>query len=201
MTVSMYAEALKLAHRDDAESQKLQRIGESADRILRFARELLGYAKPAREPVETVALDEVIDQAARFCREAVEARKADLRLRFAEPAVMVRGHRQKLTQVFVNLLTNAAQAVHLGGRIAVSTAARDGMAEARVHDDGPGIPAEARERVFEPFFSTKPEGQGSGLGLAIVRGIVEASGGSVEVESEPGRGTTFIVRLPSAPAS
>ena len=199
-TVSMYAEVLRQRPRDEADAQKLQRIGESADRILRFARELLGYARPTREPAEPVSLDEVIEQAAKFCREAIEGRKAHLELRLASPAVVVRGHRQKLTQVFVNLLTNAAQAVGPGGKIAVSTALLEGMGEARVEDDGPGMPPGVRDRLFEPFFSTKPEGQGSGLGLSIVRGIVESAGGSIAVRTAPGEGTAFTVRLPSLPA-
>jgi PAS domain S-box-containing protein len=197
-TVSMYAEAMQQGRRDEADAQKLKRIGESADRILRLARELLGYARPAREPAEPVRLDDVIGQAVRFCREAISGRKAELLLTLATPPVVVRGHRQKLTQVFVNLLTNAAQAVPLGGKIEVLTAQADGMVEARVKDDGPGMPAEVRARLFEPFFSTKPEGEGSGLGLSIVRGIVEAGEGTIEVETAEGRGTTFTVRLPAA---
>ena len=196
-TVSLYAEHLRQRPRDEADAQKLQRIGESADRILKFARELLGYARPTREPAEPVPLDDVIEQAAKFCREAIDASKARLELRLARPAVVVRGHRQKLTQVFVNLLTNAAQAVAPGGHIAVSTKLFEGMGEVRIEDDGPGMPPGVRDRLFEPFFSTKPEGQGSGLGLSIVRGIVESAGGSIAVRSAPGEGTAFTVRLPA----
>ncbi len=201
-TVSMYAEALRDKHRagDQGDAQKLQRIGESADRILRFARELLSYARPAREPAEEVLLHEVIEQAAKFCAEAVAHRKASLTLHLGTPLI-VRGQRQKLTQVFVNLLTNAAQAVGEGGHIEVRTALHDGAAEACVKDDGPGISSEVRARLFEPFFSTKPEGEGSGLGLSIVRGIVEAAGGSIAVQSAPGQGTAFTVRLPAHPTS
>jgi signal transduction histidine kinase len=148
-----------------------------------------------REPVEAVPLSDVIEQAAKFCQEAIDRRAATLSLRLERPA-LVRGHRQKLTQVFVNLMTNAAQAVPQGGHIDVSTTLREDAVEARVADDGPGIPEEVRPHLFQPFFSTKPEGEGSGLGLSIVRGIVEASGGSIEVQSAPGRGTVFIVRLP-----
>jgi PAS domain S-box-containing protein len=196
-TVALYAEALHDKHRagDQGDAQKLQRIGESADRILRFARELLSYARPVREPVEAVPLSDVIEQAAKFCQEAIDRRSATLSLRLERPA-LVRGHRQKLTQVFVNLMTNAAQAVPQGGHIDVSTTLREDAVEARVADDGPGIPDEVRPHLFQPFFSTKPEGEGSGLGLSIVRGIVEASGGSIEVQSGPGRGTVFTVRLP-----
>src|SRR3989475_5237291 len=65
-----------------------------------------------------------------------------------------------------------------------------------VADTGPGIPAEIRSKIFEPFFTTKPPGEGTGLGLSLCRGIIEAHGGTIEVESEPGRGTTFVIELP-----
>jgi len=197
-TVSMYAEVLRQRPRDEADALKLQRIGESADRILRFARELLGYARPAREPEGPVSLDEVIEQAAKFCHEAIAGRQARLELHLAKPAVIVRAHRQKLTQVFVNLFTNAAQAISPGGHIEVRTQLNGKVGEVRVSDDGPGMPDEVRARLFEPFFSTKPEGQGSGLGLSIVRGIVESVGGSIAVRSAPGEGTIFTLRLPAA---
>jgi signal transduction histidine kinase len=195
-TVSMYAEALRHRQRDEGDQQKLQRIGESADRILRFARELLSYARPAKEPLEVLSLNEVIEQAAKFCADAVAHRKAQLLLRLS-PGLRVRGQRHKLVQVFVNLLTNAAQAVREGGHIEVSSSERDAQVEACVRDDGQGMSDEVRARAFEPFFSTKAEGEGSGLGLSIVRGIVEGLGGTVLVESEPGKGSAFTVRLPA----
>ncbi len=196
-TVAMYAESLQLRQRDAAEREKLQRIGESADRILRFARDLLSYARPAKEPVEVLELHEIIEQAAKFCAEAIAAREAQLLLRLS-PDLRVRGQRHKLVQVFVNLMTNASQAVRAGGHIEVSDALAGGMVRATVKDDGAGIHPDVQARLFEPFFSTKPEGQGSGLGLSIVRGIVDALGGTVEVQSRPGEGAAFTIALPSA---
>ena len=195
-TVSLYAEALKGKQHEEGDAHKLQRIGESADRILRFARELLNYARPVKEPAELVPLSDAIEQAAKFCGEAVARRNAALALHLA-PRLVVRGQRHKLVQVFVNLLTNAAQAVRAGGRIDVTCALHEGMAEATVRDDGAGMPDEVRARIFEPFFSTKPEGQGSGLGLSIVRGIIESAGGTIAVQTAPGQGTSFTVRLPA----
>ena len=100
----------------------------------------------------------------------------------------------------MNLLTNAAQALSVkdrGGVIRIRTA-RDGSdVVITVADDGPGIPSEVLPRIFDPFFTTKDVGEGSGLGLSIVHGIVERHGGTISVDSEPGRGTTFTVRLPT----
>jgi signal transduction histidine kinase len=112
----------------------------------------------------------------------------------------VRGHAGQLHQVFMNLLTNAAQALGergSGGLIRIATERRDGKAVITVADDGPGIPAEVLPRIFDPFFTTKDVGQGSGLGLSIVHGIVERHGGTIAVDSSVGKGTTFTVSLPA----
>jgi signal transduction histidine kinase len=113
----------------------------------------------------------------------------------------VRGHAGQLHQVFMNLLTNAAQAIAAGGHggtIRIATERRDGKAVITVADDGPGIAAEVLPRIFDPFFTTKDVGEGSGLGLSIVHGIVERHGGTISVDSTVGRGTTFTVSLPTA---
>ena len=102
----------------------------------------------------------------------------------------------QINQVFMNLLANACDAVESGGNIWVTTRADAGHVTVAVRDDGHGIPADALGRIFEPFFTTKPIGQGTGLGLAISHGVVAAHGGRIEVDSEPGHGSTFRVVLP-----
>ncbi len=112
----------------------------------------------------------------------------------------IRGHAGQLNQVFMNLLTNAAQALsgRDGARILLATQRRGDQVVIAVGDNGPGIPAEIIPKIFDPFFTTKEVGQGSGLGLSIVHGIVERHGGTIEVESQVGQGTTFTVTLPVA---
>ncbi len=104
----------------------------------------------------------------------------------------------RLTQVFVNLLANAAQAIEGEGVITVATRHEDGRVEASVTDTGCGIPPDRMDRLFQPFFTTKPPGVGTGLGLWLVRRTIESFGGGVEVASEVGRGSTFRVILPAA---
>ena len=104
----------------------------------------------------------------------------------------------RLTQVFINLLANAAHAIEKSGVITVTTAEQDAHVVASVTDTGCGIPREAMNRLFEPFFTTKPPGVGTGLGLWLVRETVQAFGGRVEIASEVGRGTTVRVILPAA---
>lgn len=105
-------------------------------------------------------------------------------------------HPAQLNQVFMNLLTNAAQAIEEKGEITISTEATDECIVVRISDTGKGIPEENIGKLFDPFFTTKAVGEGTGLGLAIAHGIVEKHKGTIEVESEVGVGTTFIIMLP-----
>jgi signal transduction histidine kinase len=114
-----------------------------------------------------------------------------------DPDARIRGFPGQIDQVLMNLLTNAAQAIgDRGGTIRVSGQSRDAQVLLTVSDDGPGIPADVLPRIFDPFFTTKDVGEGSGLGLSIVHGIVERHGGQIDVDSKPGRGTTFTISFP-----
>jgi signal transduction histidine kinase len=104
----------------------------------------------------------------------------------------------QLNQVFLNLFTNAAQAMEANGRLHIKSWREGDDINVSVRDSGKGIPAEIRARIFDPFFTTKPVGQGTGLGLAITHQIVQRHGGEIRVESEPGVGTCFHIRLPVA---
>jgi len=102
----------------------------------------------------------------------------------------------QLNQVFMNLLVNAAHAIEGQGTITIRTAVRGDEAWVEIADTGSGIPAQLLTRIFDPFFTTKPVGKGTGLGLSLSYGIVQKHGGRIEVESEPGKGTTFRICLP-----
>jgi PAS domain S-box-containing protein len=116
-----------------------------------------------------------------------------------EPGSFVRGDRHELEQVLINLVLNARDAMPQGGRITASTRQLPArVIRLRVEDTGMGMDDATRERMFEAFFTTKPEGKGSGLGLSIVQGIVRRAGGWLEVSSQPGRGTSVDLFLPCA---
>ena len=103
---------------------------------------------------------------------------------------------QQLNQVFLNLLVNAAHAIETRGEVTIGTRREGGEVAIAIRDTGCGIPDEIRGRIFEPFFTTKEVGKGTGLGLSISYDIIKKHNGSIEVESRPGEGTTFTVRLP-----
>ena len=115
----------------------------------------------------------------------------------------VRGDHERIEQLFVNLLLNAAQAIPEGRaskneiRVSVRELPGQSAAVVQIADSGAGIPLEVQERIFQPFFTTKPIGQGTGLGLSVCRGIVTALGGEISFQSEPAAGTIFRVVLPT----
>jgi PAS domain S-box-containing protein len=175
--------------------EKYRRILENSERVLRFTRDLVSYARTAPDRAEDVDLHAVIRRALEYCELVAQSRRVKLSSSLADVPTFL-GVRENLIQVFVNLITNACQASHEGGMVAVEIVRSDGWALVSVADTGCGISEDVRNRIFEPFFTTKPDGQGTGLGLSIVQGIVERHGGSISLISTPGHGTIATVRLP-----
>jgi two-component system NtrC family sensor kinase len=121
--------------------------------------------------------------------------KADVKKDYGEiPEVPC--YPQELNQVLVNILVNAAQAIETEGNIIIRTSLDDGYVEIRISDTGIGIPEENHSRIFDFFFTTKDLGKGTGLGLNVAYNILKRDKGSIGVESEVGKGATFIVRIP-----
>ena len=181
---------------DDVE--RLSRIGEAAERILRFSRDLVAYARPSTDIPGPVSLPDVIDKAIVFCEHEFSKSSVVVQKRLEPNLPLVRGIAGQLTQVFVNLFTNAAHAM-LGNGGALDIIAERADEEtviASIADEGAGIATEDIEQIFEPFFTTKVEGVGTGLGLAIVRDIVTQHGGNLTAARRDGGGTVFTLHLP-----
>lgn len=192
---------LERAGHEEADVERLRRIGESADRILRFSRELTTYARPNEETASLVSLKEVVERAVVFCEHFLMEHGVRVATKIDPQTPPVVGRRGQLTQVFVNLVTNACHAVQDAGRaddghIDIEiTPSEAGGVRVVIADNGHGISPEHVIRIFDPFFTTKSEGRGTGLGLSIVRSIVEAHGGRVWVRSVVGSGSSFVVEL------
>lgn len=202
-SISVYGEyLLRKGRRSDWESgdlEKVRRIVESADRILRFTRDLVTYARPSTEEPNFVEIRNILEQSLLFCEHVAREAQANVKRRYGLDGASVYAVKGQLHQVFINLITNACHALpEGGGQITLSTHARgEDHILVVVEDDGPGIPEPQRARVFEPFFSTKGEGKGTGLGLSIVRNIVEQHGGTIEVRDADGGGARFEIVLPA----
>jgi len=189
-----------LARSDADDVERLRRITESAQRMLKLSRDIVSYARPSPMPFQPVVVSSVIDQAVAFCEHLFEASSVTVERTFGDGVLPVRGRPEQLAQVFVNLFTNACHAMpEKGGRVHVTTELSPDEARVKVTvgDSGHGIAQANLERIFQPFFTTKDEQHGTGLGLPIVKRIVESHGGRVEVDSDAS-GTRFIIWLPTA---
>jgi PAS domain S-box-containing protein len=201
-SITVYAEYLvkKLEGegRERGDLDKLRKILEGAERIRQFTRSLVTYARPSGSDLVLLQLNDVVRQAASFCEHIVEKARAMVELTLDPALPRIYGVPGQLQQVFINLLTNACDAVGEagGGRIEVRTERQGDLVVAAVRDDGVGVREADRARIFEPFFTTKPPGQGTGLGLPIVKELVEGHGGRVTLETCPGSGALFRVELP-----
>jgi two-component system cell cycle sensor histidine kinase/response regulator CckA len=181
-------------------SELLEEARRGLEQVKVIASDLHAFARP-EERVGAVDLRKVLESALRMAsNETRHCARLCVELGALPP---VRGNEGRLAQVFLNLLSNAAQALPDGQaaehEIRVIARTSDGQAEVEVSDTGRGIEPGVLPHIFEPFFTTKPVGSGTGLGLAVTRSIVESFGGQISVRSEPGRGTSFTVRLPAAP--
>ncbi len=199
VAVTMYADSLYTkwsdGHGDPGDLEKIAGIREAGLRIQQLARDLAAYARPSAGKEEALELAPLLDQATLICKPAFKEVDAVVQRDF-RAVPLVAGSRSALTQVFVNLVTNAAQAVKRGGTIRLGLHFDGGHVRVSVADDGEGMTPEIQGHLFEPFFTTRP-GRGVGLGLATVKGIVERHGGTVVVESAPGEGTRVTVNLPA----
>jgi signal transduction histidine kinase len=176
-------------------TRMLSSIKDEIARLKRLVSDLLNYGRPARLAVETVDVKELVDETIRLIKPQADAQGVEVELEQNGEPVEVRGDPERLKSCFSNLAINALQAMPAGGQLKASVERRDGLVEVSISDTGVGISEESQGKIFEPYFSTKQTG--FGLGLAVTKTIVEEHKGTIEVESEVNRGTTFKVRLPA----
>lgn len=164
-------------------------------RIANLIDVFLQYARPAKPQFEVKDLNDVLTVTARFLQADFRQSGIDLALDLEPLLPSVEIDEGQLRQALLNILGNARQVMPSGGRVRVSSrAGMGGEVVVEIADTGPGIPADTIEKIFEPFFSKRAGG--TGLGLAIARQMVDNHSGRIEVDSQPGRGTTFRIRLP-----
>ncbi len=195
---------------DDLLRHYVQQILASANRAANLTKGLLAYSRNQVLNMQPVNLNEIIMKVERFLASLI-GEDVELKSILADREVMVLADAGQIEQVLMNLVTNARDAMPEGGYVYIETRFVDldedsakaldirkpgTYAMIAVTDSGIGMDEKTRERIFEPFFTTKEVGKGTGLGLAMVYGIIKQHNGSIEVESEPGMGTTFRIYLP-----
>ncbi len=182
----------------------LTEIQDASRRIATIVKALRGFARPTKEGVvDGIQVNEVVLDACNLTRQYVAKKGAKLCLSLLPDMPLLPGNAQQLVQVVVNLIQNACEAIEqtdVDVKISTSFDEERRVLLLTVEDKGAGIAADERDRVFDPFFTTRRDGGGMGLGLSISVGIVEAHGGHMEVESVPGKGTKMSVILPTGRA-
>lgn len=179
----------------------LQGMQDGTERTVEIIKGLKVFSRVDEQDIKFVDLHEGLDSTLILLNNSIKD-LMDLEKDY-QPLPKVECYAGKLNQVFMNILNNAAQAIKSNpeqkerGKILIATRQlSDTHIEVRITDNGPGMPDSVKKKIFEPFFTTKPVGEGTGLGLSIVYNIVKSHNGEIEVESEKGVGTTFIITLP-----
>jgi signal transduction histidine kinase len=180
---------------EDPNRENMKIVDQEINRIAGIVRRLLKFAKPGAEDIQPVQINQVLEELLALLRGQLFRRKIEVSAELAENLPEVSVSTDQIRQVFLNLIKNAEDAMPEGGKLTVRTRYRKGRVEIDVADDGCGIPPENVKNIFEPFFTTKGV-KGTGLGLTVSYGIIKNYNGEINVDSEPGRGTTFTIQLP-----
>lgn len=200
-SISVYAEYLvnKLGtgKTDPSDVEKTEKILKGAKRIQKLTRDLVSYGKPSSEEPEPLQFNDLVAQGLSFCEHTIGRHDVRVNVDLDLSLPLLNGNRTQLLQLIINLVTNACQAMAGGGELNITTKmVEDNALLFTISDTGTGIPERDLKRIFEPFYTTKTNGEGTGLGLSIVSRIVEHHRGKIDVESTTGEGTVFKIQLP-----
>jgi len=196
--ISAQAQLMLRRVTDKKDCKGLESIVDQSNRISKIISDLMGFARPAEPKIESTIVKSVLEHALGVLENRIKIAGIEVRKEFQPDLPLVHSDSKQLEQVFLNLMINAVQAMKGGGILTV----RLQMDPARENlliefaDTGVGIPAKELPAIFDPFYTTKKEGEGTGLGLAICHSIIEGHRGQISVSSEPGVGTTFRIMLP-----
>jgi signal transduction histidine kinase len=189
-------------HNDLSEDELLEMINDlinEADRARKIIRNLLDFAREGESVSEPIDLGVLVNETINLAQNQIKVAGAKIETKIQAHLPQIRGDKQQLKQVFLNMILNALDAVKKDGTIKISLEQADtpGFLAVQVEDNGSGIPAYVLPNIFDPFFTTKGPGQGTGLGLSVSHGIVAIHGGQISIETEEGEYSRFTVILPS----
>ncbi|HLB08093.1 MAG TPA: ATP-binding protein, partial [Gemmatimonadaceae bacterium] len=201
-----FTQLLLAEPRSEEERDDLETIAREAKRMARIVSDLKLVARDTQEAtrLEAMDLNDVVRHVLRTREYSITTSNIELKADLAEALPLIMGDRARIEQLLLNLVVNAEQALSTGAllprRLSVRTRATAQGCSLLVADNGPGIPRDNLDRIFDPFFTTRAPGGGTGLGLALVQRIVNDHRGQIRVDSEVGRGSSFRVDIPRAPA-
>jgi len=195
LTADTMLEELGDIPREEME-EMLNDIINEIGRASEVVRNLLDFSRSEQRSLRRLSMAEVLSQTLKLVGNQLAMNRIEVLNDIPANLPDIRGDLHYLEQVFINLFLNANQAMEEGGTLTIGAHENSGFVCVDVTDTGCGMDKDTQSRVFDPFFTTKPVGEGTGLGLSIIYGIIKKHGGSITVESEPGKGTTFTVCLP-----
>ncbi len=191
-SISSLMQLLGLRHDDEYTKSRLKMVDDQLRRIQRTLGELVDFSRPANPEKTRCDIETVIENALSIAKYYKRKKGRKIVTRYAKGLPKLCGLKDQWVQVFLNLILNALDATEEGGRVEISTCLKDGEIRVAVADDGSGIPKEARDKIFQPYYTTKPAG--TGLGLFVCRHILEESGsGRIELTETSPKGTTITV--------
>jgi len=199
-TASLRIESLQAGlAENDPRRLSLEIVEKEIDRMARLVADLLQFSRRSQPQVSTIDVREEVEKTLDLIHYHLRKSSIEVRKVFRPDARAVLADRQQLRQVFLNLFSNAADAMPRGGTLTIRVSMTDSQTQVliEVSDTGEGIPPEILPKLMTPFFTTKPEGKGTGLGLSICRRIVQEHHGALNVTSEVGKGTTISIALPA----
>ena len=199
--IMLTAHAMLEDHNDLSEDELLEMINDvinEADRSRKIIRNLLDFAREGESVSEPIDLGVLVNETIKLAQNQIKVSGAKIETQIQSHLPRIRGDKQQLKQVFLNLIMNALDAVKKDGNIKINLAQAEapGFLSVQVEDNGCGIPAYIVPNIFDPFFTTKGPGRGTGLGLSVSHGIVTMHGGQISIETEEGKYSRFTVLLP-----
>jgi signal transduction histidine kinase/CheY-like chemotaxis protein len=187
---------LKTLPEDDSLRKPLTTLEKESLRCKRIVQNLLDFARHSEPTPHLTNINELVDASCDLAEHQTSLQNVELVKGYDSALPSIRADPNQLEQVFINIMLNAYQAMPDGGTLHVTTRTVGSELQVIFADTGTGIPPENLQNIFDPFFTTKEVGEGTGLGLSVSYGIVKAHGGDIEVESQVGKGTTFVIKLP-----
>ena len=181
---------------NEQQNQDIERIVKASLYTREIIKKLMIFSRQMPRQITAVNLNDIVANILYFIDVRFISRQITITHRLDEDLPLIQADEVQMSQVLVNLITNAIHAMPAGGDLVIATKRKGNGVTLSVRDTGLGMSAEIRKKIFEPFFTTKPVGQGTGLGLSVVQGIVTAHQGRIAVTSQPGKGTRIEVLLP-----